>query len=201
MIYLNSYSIDELGLKMRNIYILFMFLSAISVYYIFYNQLNEAYTFIVPLLYTFLNTLLFLSRNTFHKNKKDIILFSISSRSLYISFLFFILSPLLMIFSIPYTIGDLLHQISLAFFINFILGYLSFKIIFPNKLSRNHAIEYRQSAIMTNIMEEKSSHHTVASINIAPVAESLENTQKIMESEKIISELTNEQEKLLKSDN
>lgn len=205
MFYLNSYSIDELGLKMRNMYLLSMILSS-SMYYIV-TQENLPYwnVWVFPGICVFFNIFFYLGRNAFGKREQDMLKIDTKVVILWLSLIIFWSSPFLFIILINYMPGENLQKIALSFFTNIIIGLIGFKIIFPNDLSRNHATEYRQTALTTKIIEKENTGKMTPSIKaetqLKVNIEDLDEDVKAKESELNIVSLLKEQEELIKNSN
>lgn len=219
MIYLNSYSIDEMGIKMRNLFFLVM-LASTSLYYVIQQEkLPYWYIYVIPLIYIVLILLIFFTRNSFGKKNEDFIQLKMSKILFCITFTLFILSPLLHTLFIPLMPGDLISQLSLSFVFNFIIGYFSFKILLPDDLSRVHATEYRNSAVTVKVLERESTGKASPSIkaelklkinaNNMETMEDLDNLKnidvnnikrdvRVADSEDRIEMLLKEQEELMK---
>lgn len=202
MFYLNSYSLDELGLKMRNVYVLSMILSA-SLYYIVQQEaLGYWYVWTVPIISALINVLFFVSKNAFGKRVQDFISLNVTPLILWTSLGIFWISPALMVFTIEYMPGDILKQIGLSFLINFMIGLIAFKIVIPGDLSRNHATEYRHTAVATKIIEKENTGKMIPSIKAEAKLKintgDLDLDEKAKESEVNIENLLKEQEELMK---
>lgn len=207
MFYLNSYSIDELGIKMRNLFFLIMLISTLAYYIIIQENLTMNYTYIAPLFFIVATLVIFFTRNSFGKKPEDFIKFDISKVIFSITFFIFLITPLLHIIAIKFMPGDLIVQLSISFLVNLLIGYFSFKILLPGDLSRIHATEYRQSAVTIRHLEKENTGKTTPSIKAEsqlkitpdiPEEELSLELQVKQETEANIEELLREQEELLR---
>lgn len=203
MMYLNSYSIDELGIKMRNLFFLIMLLSTSLYYVVQQESMNYNYVYILPLLFILFVLLIFFTRNSFGKKKEDFIQFNMSKVVFFITFTIFLISPLLHVIVVPLMPGDLKSQLTLSFVMNFLIGYFSFKILLPGDLSRIHATEYRNSAVAVKTLEKENTGKPTPSIKaelkLSVNDDSQENDSvEISESEKRIQDLLKEQQELMR---
>lgn len=203
MFYLNSYSIDELGIKMRNTFLVFMLMSAGLYYFIQDQEKDNNLNYILPLVYVVIISILYFGRNSFGKLKQDFIKIKNTPLIFWSSFLIFLVAPLMFVYSIQFMPGELYQQLLCSFFINYLIGYISFKILIPVELSRNHAYEYRQSAVTTRILEKENVGKTTPSIKIESklkinIDDIEEEDKKAKESEEIINKLLQEQEELIR---
>ena len=202
MFYLNSYSIDELGIKMRNLYILFMVLCASLYYVVKQENIGDYLLYTLPVIYILLIVLIYVTKNSFGKRKQDFIKINTNPIILWSSFFIFLISPLMLVYSIQFMPGVLYQQILISLLVNFIIGYISFKIIIPGELSRNHASEYRQTAVTTRILEKENTGKTTPSIKMETKlkinTDDMEDDKKSKESEIIIENLLKEQDELMK---
>lgn len=205
MFYLNSYSIDELGIKMRNLFFLIMLLSTLAYYVIMQEKIDTVYTYVAPIFFIIATMTIFLTRNAFGKKPEDFIQLNMSKPVFIITFFIFLITPLLHVFVIPMMPGELISQLSISFFVNLLIGFFSFKILLPGDLSRVHATEYRQSAVTIKQIEKENTGKTTPSIkaeiklNIEPetsqdIAVEIQKT----ETESNIEKLLKEQEDLLR---
>lgn len=202
MFYLNSYSLDELGLKMRNVYILSMLLSSAMYYVAVQESLPYWNIWVFPGICAFFSILFFLGKNSYGKRKQDYVFLESNPLILWTSLIIFWASPFLFIYAINYMPGELLQKIGLSFFANIVIGAISFKIIFPGELSRNHATEYRHTAVATKIIEKENTGKMTPSIKAEAKlrinTSDIDEDEKAKESEANIENLLKEQEELLK---
>lgn len=203
MMYLNSYSIDELGIKMRNLFFLIMLLSTSLYYVVQQESMNYNYVYVLPLFFILFVLLIFFTRNSFGKKKEDFIHFNMSKVVFFVTFTIFLISPLLHVIVVPLMPGDLKSQLALSFVMNFLIGYFSFKILLPGDLSRIHATEYRNSAVAVKTLEKENTGKPTPSIKAELKLSINDNTQKdesieISESEKRIEDLLKEQQELMR---
>lgn len=207
MIYLNSYSIDEMGIKMRNLFF-FVMVASTSLYYVVQQEkLDLWYIYILPVFFILFILLIFFTRNAFGKKNKDFIQLKMSKVVFFVTFTIFLISPLLHTIFIPLMPGDMMSQLGLSFVVNFLIGYFSFKILLPDELSRVHATEYRSSAVAIKVLEKENTGKQTPSIKAElKLKINLENLQNpeiissniIAESEDRIEKLLREQEELMK---